>query len=52
MTKAEARALKYQTWIEQRMNRIERDWRHIARYLSIVYNESLYEQFDLSFEEW
>lgn len=52
MTNSETRALKYQTWIEKRLARIDRDWKHIARYLYVVYSESLYEEFDMTFEEW
>lgn len=51
-TPRQRRALKYEAWIKARLTRIERDWQHVARYLQIVHDERLYEEWDLDFGEW
>lgn len=51
-TPRQRRALKYERFIRSRLDRTERDWKAIKRYVTIVHDERLYDEWDVDFHEW
>lgn len=48
MDKRQQRAKRFEDLIKRRLTRIDHDWKRIARWLSTIFNEKLFEEWDFN----